>query len=1189
MNEQKQHLYKRAALLGAITEQQTNELTYEKTKKFAHKLFSDNLTIAFAGHFSSGKSSMINALTGENLLATSPIPTSANIVTIQKSAEWKAYIHFLDGHLAVANEELAVAKLKKMTKDGQSIRKIELFHPETELPEQVILMDTPGVDSTDDAHRLSTESELHLADLVFYVMDYNHVQSELNFTFTKELMRTNPNVYLIINQMDKHRPEELTLDDYKTSVADAFKSWEVYPKGIFFTSLKDRSAFPVDSVQKVITQTLEQKQDVTLESAQGTLQKLIVEHDQFLKQDLEEVQEAYEGLFTTDEWTNVKQTNAQVHDDLQSFELLDLAKWKDELQQDVQVVMSNSYTMTPEIREQLKEYAEASQPQFKVGFFSSKKKTEEEKQLRLNRAVQSLTMVYQQTISSHVDTIIAKYATILQSPDETHLPVRISEEVIASEFKSGTSATGDGLLQFASRVERSLHKRVINTAMEWAEQLMQESNGVQLLSEEDQLKKETLQKKKLALQEWMSRNQQIHEFSEHIKSPHEELQASRAEKLEAWENDYLHFYNAAKPLTVEENTVSKIKTEIQPTETEESIGLNEQIVVGKSQKIIRTLHDIPNFKETVDELKSKVKRIQGRSYTIALFGAFSAGKSSFSNALLGNAVLPVSPNPTTASINKIAPVRDNKPHRHADVQFKSHDQLLTELKGMLKPHAYECESLREVASRADNYLKLPLDETRKSFIRAFASGFEQQQSFLGTTTLVNHDSFTKYVAVESMSCFVETITYYYDCELTRAGVTLVDTPGADSINSRHTGVAFDYIRNADAVLFITYYNHAFAKADREFLIQLGRVKDSFELDKMFFIVNAIDLANSVEEKNEVIQYVEQELTQFGIRHPRLFGVSSLEALDEEIHDETSKSGMYPFKIAFNQFLREELLQVALQSVDEQSQKLLNQFKQLITSTEQNMKRKPERLAELAVLEKSLRTRYQKDFTKKLSQLLNESDTLLYYVKQRVFYRYSDFFKEAFNPSRFANAQNKRAFEEALDEVLESIGFDISQELRVTNLRMQMTIQQTIRELEKQEVLYLDQQPAAFSLTPMEIKQSELLDFKTVDFSVPKYESLQKYYKNAKQFFEKNDKAIVQTELEKLAKSDVERHLELEKTRLHNWTDHYYNEIVELARLRFLHTTLATIQTERQLLEQQEILASWKLKWNELKEESDDHQ
>ncbi|MER2010089.1 MAG: hypothetical protein ABS939_21860, partial [Psychrobacillus sp.] len=89
---------------------------------------------------------------------------------------------------------------------------------------------------------------------------------------------------------------------------------------------------------------------------------------------------------------------------------------------------------------------------------------------------------------------------------------------------------------------------------------------------------------------------------------------------------------------------------------------------------------------------------------------------------------------------------------------------------------------------------------------------------------------------------------------------------------RHTGVAFDYIRNADAVLFVTYFNHAFAKADREFLIQLGRVKDSFELDKMFFVVNAIDLASNEEEADLVKQYVKAELQRFGIRFPRVFGV-----------------------------------------------------------------------------------------------------------------------------------------------------------------------------------------------------------------------------------------------------------------------------------------------------------------------------
>ena len=54
--------------------------------------------------------------------------------------------------------------------------------------------------------------------------------------------------------------------------------------------------------------------------------------------------------------------------------------------------------------------------------------------------------------------------------------------------------------------------------------------------------------------------------------------------------------------------------------------------------------------------------------------------------------------------------------------------------------------------------------------------------------------------MEEKSCFVEWIELYYDCELTRKGITLVDTPGSNSINARHTGVAFHYIKNSDAIL-----------------------------------------------------------------------------------------------------------------------------------------------------------------------------------------------------------------------------------------------------------------------------------------------------------------------------------------------------------------------------------------------------
>ena len=77
------------------------------------------------------------------------------------------------------------------------------------------MLDTPGIDSTDDAHHQSTESALHLADVVFYVMDYNHVQSEVNLAFTKKMKEWGKPLYLVVNMIDKHKEWELPFEQYQ--------------------------------------------------------------------------------------------------------------------------------------------------------------------------------------------------------------------------------------------------------------------------------------------------------------------------------------------------------------------------------------------------------------------------------------------------------------------------------------------------------------------------------------------------------------------------------------------------------------------------------------------------------------------------------------------------------------------------------------------------------------------------------------------------------------------------------------------------------------------------------------------------------------------------------------------------------------------------------------------------------------
>src|SRR5690625_7446195 len=79
--------------------------------------------------------------------------------------------------------------------------KVELSTTNEILPPECMIVDTPGIDAADDADRLMTESSLHLADRLFYVMDYNHVQSDTNLHFLRKIQHKGIPFFVIINQV----------------------------------------------------------------------------------------------------------------------------------------------------------------------------------------------------------------------------------------------------------------------------------------------------------------------------------------------------------------------------------------------------------------------------------------------------------------------------------------------------------------------------------------------------------------------------------------------------------------------------------------------------------------------------------------------------------------------------------------------------------------------------------------------------------------------------------------------------------------------------------------------------------------------------------------------------------------------------------------------------------------------------
>ncbi|MFK2824162.1 dynamin family protein [Bacillus sp. B190/17] len=1129
-----------------------------KAELFLKKLHDEEFIVAFCGHFSAGKSTMINALTGEALLPSSPIPTSANLVKIHGASEDFAKVYYRDKQPLLFKAPYNFEKVKEFCKNGEEVESIEIGHSESNLPPEVTVMDTPGVDSTDDAHRISTESALHLADMVFYVMDYNHVQSELNFIYTKDLLAHGVKLYLIINQIDKHRDEELSFDEFKQSVFDSFSAWGVHPERFFFTSLKkpDLSANDFDEVKQLIHQSMTDREELAFRSAETMMNKLAAEHLNWLEDEQTETKAKLLDILG-DDWETQEIVSKEQEMKAQ-LDQRDTAVLVKQMEDSRDKVLDNAYLMPASTRDLAREYLEAVQPGFKVGLLFSKKKTEEERQRRLERFAADLTEKAKTQLEWHLRQQLSSW---LKSTGLTNdklqlaaeeLVVQVDESLITETVKPGAMATGDYVLTYSDDVAARLKKRARMITDSVKEEAAEE------MAKQFAAEKQELHARWLIWHEKLTAVQKLESLDEAVKGQRQtithlldEENSTMPSRYEAFVKQWNEQLNDVM-IYDEQMALSAIQeTEEKRSETLESLDQTPQEptagaaeTADRLKQMSQKLDGIPGFTRFIDGLKQKAARLEQRKYTIALFGAFSAGKSSFANAMLGEKVLPVSPNPTTAAVNRIHPPDETHEHRTAAVHLKTEAQMLIDLQQSLQFFNRTVESLQSASVMIPELLQKNEGEGREkihlSFLKAFYEGYSEYSGLLGQTLTVDLPAFQGFVANEKQSCFVESIDLYYDCEFTRQGVTLVDTPGADSINARHTGVAFEYIKNSDAILFVTYYNHAFSKADREFLIQLGRVKDAFELDKMFFIVNAIDLASSEEEVDEVIGYVKDQLLQYGIRFPRIHGVSSLQAIQEIERGELDHphSNLQPFKQAFHQFLEGDLAQMAVQSAEAEWERGLEQLRQLIATAKENRDNREQKKAELQSQLGQINDHLKNETVQLIEKrLIQEMDELVFYLKQRVFYRFSDFFKESFNPATLSSSRpSKTALHEAMKELLEAVGYDLAQEMRATSLRSEKQAHKLLAE--KYAAIQLNYQAIQpqlqFSVIEWSSKETPEFPAAFQEIAPEAFSEALAIFKNAKSFFEKNEKQLMQDALHDQLSELADQYLAGEKEKLRNW-------------------------------------------------------
>jgi GTPase Era involved in 16S rRNA processing len=1145
--------------LENVMEAAGDRLRAGKMEQLRRKLEKGQMLIAFCGHFSAGKSTLVNRLCETALLPSSPIPTSANIVAIFNGKEKACVFHRGGGKGEGASRSVPLAELAAYCKNGADIERVEIQYPLPFLGNNAGLLDTPGIDSTDDAHRMSTESALHLADAVFYVMDYNHVQSELNFAFARQMAEWGKPLYLIVNQIDKHREEELPFDLYRQSVEQAFRSWNIEPDGIFCTSLREPGHPHNDwpRLKPLLERLIGMRRELVEYSAAHSALHLIEEHaaaeaarhEGEKARLLREIEN--EGLQTDAELARLAGLDRKIAELGQRAESV-----RSGLHREIAGIAENANITPAATRDLADAYLQSRKTGFKVGIFGRAAKTAKE----IERRLEVFFRDFREKVDIHLERHIRD---ALKKACEAHglddpalfaaidgLRADVTPGQLAAEVQSGAGLSGEYTLNYCRKLAADVKERCRRDGFALADAVAEACGAAA------QAEAEALAGERAAVAARLGAYRALQELEAGERSYLQELLACLGPAPARPALPAPAAFAAARAASAaaappqRQAAAAAVRGPARAASAALAAASRRgdplREMAGRLREAADALAGIAALRSVVRDMRAKEAKLRERTFTIALFGAFSAGKSSFANALMGERVLPVSPNPTTAAINRIVPPKEGWPHGMARVVMKTEQQVLADVQYSLQALGLEpgdkAASLKRIASLRPGEVGAR-GKPHYAFLKAVSEGWADAEPLFGQELRADREAFARYVAEEQKSCFVDGIELHYDNELTREGMIFVDTPGADSVNARHTGVAFNYIKNADAILFVTYYNHAFSQADREFLLQLGRVKDSFELDKMFFIVNAADLASSGEELAGVVAHVEENLLQHGIRRPRIFPVSSQMAVAGRISGDdrlVRESGIAQFEREFLRFSREELGGMALRSARFELERASSLLEDWIRRSREGEQERARQAAGLRRAASGVLEIVDPGADDDIRELEREAEELLYYVKQRIFYRFNEFFSLSFNPAVLREDRNiRQAMAAAWNDFLGNMIRDLSQEVLASTLRLENFLEKLARKRYERWIgLAAERLPGFQSAEFPEHAYATPEIGETMEVPDVELRWLLASFRNARSFFEGQGREKLQEELMKRMAVPVAGYLQAERIRL---AEHYAEE------------------------------------------------
>lgn len=963
--EQLDILYK----LKKEVEKSNNYALVNTINQVIKKVYLNQFTASFVGHFSAGKSTLINLLLEQNILPSSPVPTTSNTAVVSVAEE--------PGIIAnLPHQQYTKLKtyddVKQMNRQNVDVESVEINFPSNKFNNGFTLQDTPGVDSNVATHQSSTEQFMYTSNILFYTVDYNHVQSALNFKFMRRINEVGIPIVFVINQIDKHNEDEISFDTFKSRVEKSIKDWDIELTDTYYVSkfehpenqINELSDYLVqmdnhrESVEDYVNRTIDFITEAQLAYIQNEIQDII----DTLDIEEEDFEQAYMKF----------QQNQEVSEEAQL--LNDSDKLLNYLKQKRKDILDNAYIMTHDMREQLRSYLESKSEDFKVGgLFNKKKKKEEEQEQRLNQATDALQDKVNQQIRQPLREDMSFLTRFINDSEVNNQTLNqdylIKPSLISDLYQPQTSISNTYVLTFSDEVVKALNKHIEHESNPIFKDAVNHAQASELTTEDNEDK------------------QEYEKFIE-LKNLRESLTTHN------YQHYYIHLDDSLDKLIgrTEANFELKEENSTAYHHKHEQVNQDEAETANQVdiQNALQVVEDVPLFDRTKKDIKDTMHRLNNQITKIGVFGTFSAGKSSLINALLGGQYLVSSPNPTTAATTELSYGEESQ------ITLKSSEQLLDEVNNVLEYYNASYDSLESFINSDLKKLKTQLEKNQLAFIDAIEKHYDMYLDMLneGEVHTVSQEDVKKWSAEDEYATFVKTVHLNLPLEWLK-GKIIVDSLGLHSNNQRHTNETEQILTSSDLILYVSYFNHSFTDNDKAFIEHMKAMNQLNENQAFKMVINAVDLAENEDDLNAVRDYVADALGQVNL-HSEIFSVSSRKSLKE------GDQGIDQLRDSVQRFADVESKTILEQQMVHQIQQMNDSYKEMIEEFHNNKEQIQARQEKLLNI---------KDQDRLNSQLINttsqhtnnEVDEQIYHLNNRLNLQLLDEVKSVYNSQMTQNS------------------------------------------------------------------------------------------------------------------------------------------------------------------------------------------